>query len=88
MEHRVASMTTFDQVREILGSTLQLGDRIAGFTPATALLDDVPEFDSMAVVTVVAALEERFDILVADEDLTAEHFATLGSLVAFVDSKL
>ena len=81
-------MTTFERVREVLGSTLQLGDGVKTFTPATGLLDSIPEFDSMAVVNVVAGLEEQFDIAIDDDELTAEHFATLGSLTAFVDGKL
>ncbi len=37
--------------------------------------------DSVAVLQLVAALEERFDIALAETDLTAENMATLGSLV-------
>lgn len=81
-------MTTFERVREVLGSTLQLADAVKTLTPETGLLDEIPEFDSMAVVNVVAGLEEHFDIVIDDAELTAEHFATLGSLTAFVDGKL
>jgi acyl carrier protein len=81
-------MTTFERVREVLGQTLQLGEGVKSFTPETGLLDEIPEFDSMAVVNVVAGLEEQFDIEIDDEELTAEHFATLGSLTEFVDGKL
>lgn len=42
----------------------------------------------MAVVSVIAALEERFGIMVDDDDISASTFATLGSLSAFVDDKL
>lgn len=42
----------------------------------------------MAVVNVVTALEERFDIVFDDEELTADRFASVGTLVAFVESKL
>lgn len=81
-------MTTFERVREVLGSTLQLGESVKTLTPETGLLDSIPEFDSMAVVNVVAGLEEQFAITIDDDELTAEHFATLGSLTAFVDGKL
>jgi len=79
---------TFDQVRSILSDSLQLGARGRTLTAETALLDDLPEFDSMAVVTVVTALEERFDIAFDDDELVAERFETVGTLVAFVESKL
>ena len=80
-------MSTLDDVRVVLGDTLQLGDRAASLQSATPLFGALPEFDSMAVITVVTALEERFDILVDDEDISAETFATVGSLCNFVDQK-
>jgi acyl carrier protein len=42
----------------------------------------------MAVVELVAALEQRFDISIDDDDVTAEVFETLASLTALVESKL
>ena len=80
-------MTTFEEVRQILGDVLQLGDRTAGLSPDSALLGSVPEFDSMAVVSVITVLEGHFGILVEDDDISAETFETIGSLAAFVDSK-
>lgn len=80
-------MSTLDDVRSVLRDTLQLGDRAASLQVATPLFGTLPEFDSMAVVTVVTALEEQFDILVDDEDISAETFATVGSLCNFVDQK-
>ena len=46
------------------------------------------EFDSMAVVSVITALEDQLGILVEDDDITGETFETLGNLTAFVQSKL
>jgi acyl carrier protein len=54
----------------------------------TALLGAVPELDSIAVVNLITALEERFDITVADDEIGAAAFETLGSLTRFVESKL
>jgi acyl carrier protein len=42
----------------------------------------------MAVATVIAGLEDRFDILIEDEDISVEVFETVGSLCALVDEKL
>ncbi len=80
-------MSTLKDVRAVLRDTLRLGERAAALDDATPLFGTLPEFDSMAVVTVVTALEERFDILVDDEDISAETFATVGSLCRFVDGK-
>lgn len=81
-------MTVVDDVKRVLGEALQLGDRVNSLDESTGLFGSIPEFDSMAVVTVVTALEERFDIEVDDEEITAETFETLGSLTRFVETKL
>ena len=58
------------------------------FDATTGLFGNIPEFDSMAVVTVVTALEERFGIVVEDDEITADIFETVGSLSRFVEGKL
>ena len=57
--------------------------RIAGFAPDTALFGALPEFDSLAVANFLTAFEERFHVLIEDDDVEAEDFATFGSLLAF-----
>ncbi|MBM4197409.1 MAG: acyl carrier protein [Gammaproteobacteria bacterium] len=75
------------QVRSILRDTLQLGARADRLGPDSALMGAIAELDSMAVVTVIAAIEEQCGIVVEDDEISAETFATFGSLVAFVTSK-
>jgi acyl carrier protein len=77
-----------DDVRDVLADALQLGPRGRAMTASTALLGAIPELDSMAVVNVIVALEERFGIIVEDDEIGASTFATLGSLSAFVEQKL
>ncbi|WP_404379887.1 acyl carrier protein [Caenispirillum salinarum] len=81
-------MTTLDHVKGLLGEVLQLGPRAETLTADTPLLGSLPEFDSMAVATVIAGLEDRFDIVIEDDDLSVEVFETVGSLCALVDDKL
>lgn len=81
-------MSTIDDVRKVLGRTLQLGNKAERLDAAAGLFGSIPEFDSMAVVAVVAALEERFGITVEDDEITADIFETIGSLSKFVDGKL
>ncbi len=81
-------MVTFEQVRQIVGDVLQLGERTTTLQPGTALLGNIPEFDSMAVVSVITALEDQLGIIVEDDDISAETFETLANLTAFVQSKL
>ena len=81
-------MVTLNEVKGIVGEVLQLGDRIDDFDESTPLLGSVPEFDSMAVVMVLTGLEERFDISVDDDEISAEIFETIGALLQFVNEKV
>jgi acyl carrier protein len=82
------AMDTLTQVKKILGNSLNLGRRADQLTAGSALLGGLPEFDSMAVVSVVAALEDAFGITVDDDELSAEVFASVGTLTEFVSHKL
>lgn len=77
-----------DDVKRLVGTTLQLGPRLNGMNAATPLLGAIPELDSMAVVSLITALEEQFGIAVDDDEIGADTFETLGSLAAFVERKL
>ena len=77
----------FDDVADIVRQTLQLPES-RPLTVDTALLGAIPEFDSMSVVTVLTALEERFEFFVDDDEVSAETFATLGTLLTYVQEKV
>ena len=77
-----------DDVKKVVGSALQIGSRVQQMDAAAPLLGAVPELDSMAVVNLITALEEHFDISVADDEIDASTFETLGSLTLFIESKL
>lgn len=76
-----------NEVREILRNSLQLGDRADELTSASPLIGAIPEFDSMAVVTVLTMVEDEFGVEIDDDEVTAEIFETMGSLVEFVTQK-
>lgn len=76
------------RVRSILRETLQLGDRIETMDADSPLLGAVPELDSMAVITLVTALEDEFDFIVEDDEISADTFETLGTLIEFVQAKV
>ena len=81
-------MSTLEDVKTILADALQLGQRVGSFTVSTQLLGNLPELDSMAVVTIITALEQQFALTVEDDEIDADTFETLGSLTDFVDRKL
>lgn len=81
-------MASLDEVRSLLGEVLQLGERRHQLQLSTPLLGSLPELDSMAVATVIAGMEDRFGILIDDDEIDAEVFRTVGTLTEFVDRKL
>jgi len=81
-------MDIHNQVLRILDEVLSLNGRSAGFDRGTHLLGAIPELDSMAVVSLIAALEEQLGLVVDDSDIDGETFATVGSLSDFVAAKL
>jgi acyl carrier protein len=77
----------FNEVRAVVARTIRIEDRANSLTPATPLVG-MPEFDSMAVLDVMLALEERFGLTIDDDEVTGELFETLGTLSAFIEGKL
>ena len=81
-------MTTQKEVLSILDEVLSLKGRSSGFSDSTPLLGAMPELDSMAVVSILTTLEDRFGFLVFYDEIEGATFATVGSLVDFVERKL
>ncbi|MFN3809350.1 MAG: acyl carrier protein [Roseateles asaccharophilus] len=81
-------MDTQKQVLRILDEVLSLDGRSASFTRDTALLGAIPELDSMAVVSLITALEELLGICVEDDEIEGATFATVGALSDFVQARL
>ncbi len=81
MDHQIEVLRVLDEV-------LSLGGRALSFDARTPLLGAIPELDSMAVVTLLTTLEERFGINVDDDEISGDTFATVGSLADFVAAKL
>ena len=80
--------STEANMRRLLADVLQIGERADALEASTPLLGNLPELDSMAVATLIASMEEFFDVYVEDDEISAETFETFGSLCAFVDGKL
>ncbi|WP_374434161.1 acyl carrier protein [Inhella sp.] len=76
------------QVLRLLDDVLSLDGRAQSFTRSTALLGALPELDSMAVVSLMTAMEERLGLSIDDDEIDGDTFATVGSLTDFVAAKL
>ena len=77
------------QMRALLRDTLGLSqERVDGFDADTPLFGALPELDSMAVAGLLTEMEDRFGILIEDEDIDGDTFESFGSLVAFAAAKV
>ena len=77
-----------DEVIRILYDVLGLDRGRLKLDSKHGLLGHLVEFDSMAVVAILTAIEDQFGIAVNDDEVDAELFETVGTLVAFVERKL
>jgi acyl carrier protein len=60
----------------------------AALDEATGLLGQGIGLDSVEVLQLVSAIEEAWSLTIDDEDLQREHFATLGTVVTFIQERL
>lgn len=81
-------LNTEKEVLFVLDEILSLNGRSVEFTANTPLLGAVPELDSMAVVALIARIEERFGFTLDNDEIEGTAFATVGSLVDLVEGKL
>lgn len=81
-------MDVESEIIQLLDGILSLNGRSATFSRSTALLGAMPELDSMAVLSLITGLGDRFGIDIDDDEIHADLFLTVGSLVDFVNAKL
>lgn len=55
------------------------------YRPETELFGSLPELDSLALVELITAIEERFSFEMDEDDITGAVFATVSSLARHVD---
>ena len=80
-------MVLLHELKTLLDDRLQLGGRGLQFTRESRLLGALPELDSVAVLTVLSAMEQQFAIRIADDEISAELFYDVDSLLAFIEQK-
>ena len=77
-----------DDIRKLIAEALQINDRIDNYDARAPLLGNIPELDSMAVVGIITALEEKFGIVIDDEEINIDTFQSISTLAAFIRIKL
>jgi acyl carrier protein len=83
----ISNIASLVDVKSVLVETLGIEDRAETVTASTQLFGNLPELDSLAVVELVTAIEDRFNIVVDDTEFSGDIFETLGSLAEFVERK-
>jgi len=81
-------MSVLNNVKAVLLNTLNLDKDKITLVETTYLLGNIPELDSMGVINVTTAIEEYFDIRIEDDEINAENFESVASLVSLVNKKL
>jgi acyl carrier protein len=81
-----ASLATLlrDLLQDVLGLSQERADTLQD---DSGLFGELPEFDSMAVATVLTELEDRFGIQIDDDEVDGEIFESFGNLHDFVERK-
>ncbi len=87
IQDREVKLSIIDEIRGVLRDALELGERADHLDASSSLLGSLPELDSMAVVTVVLSLEEKFHITIDGDEIDAETFETVGTLAEFIREK-
>lgn len=76
------------ELRDLLQDILGLSpERANALSSESGLFGELPEFDSMAVATVLTEMEDRLGIQIDDDEVEGEIFETFGNLLAFVTAK-
>lgn len=76
------------ELRQILEDVLGLAPGLAdSFTEDSGLFGELPELDSMAVAGLLTEMEDRFGIVIDEDEVDGEIFVTYGDLLAFTVAK-
>ncbi|MEM7688281.1 MAG: acyl carrier protein [Pseudomonadota bacterium] len=84
-----ATASTEERLKSILSDVLGLdADDAQSLTLDSGLFGHLPELDSMAVAGLLTEIEDRFDIVIEDDDVDGEMLETFGGLLAFVEARM
>lgn len=76
-------------IRTLLSDVLGLSsEQVSVLHDDSELFGAIPELDSMAVAGLLTELEDRLDIMIDDDEVDGELFATFGNLVRFAETKV
>jgi len=81
-----------EELKTVLVERLRFDpDRAAGLTPATLLpkgIEGSLGLDSLDFIEVSLGIEDRFGLVMDEQEDLAPHFESLGALVGYITSRL
>ncbi len=75
-------MNVDQQIRQYIGNELLDGAEVSGDPLAEGMLD------SLAIEQLIGYIEDEFGVLFEDEELVAENFVSVSTVVGLVEEKL
>ncbi len=75
-------MNVDQQIRQYIGNELLDGAEVSGDPLAEGMLD------SLAIEQLIGYIEDEFGVLFEDEELVAENFVSVSTVVNLVEEKL
>lgn len=83
-----AADPTDTDLRALLGDVLGLEPaRAAALTADSGLFGALPELDSMAVAGLLTEIEDRFGVVIDDDEVDGDMLGTYGDLLSFIQAK-
>jgi acyl carrier protein len=79
--------STLETLKAILTEDMDLGLSADSLNQGTSLLEGGLDLDSIVLVELIGAIEERFDFQFDDADLRTSSFENLGSLAAVIEKR-
>ena len=77
-----------DSLEQVLRKALGQKALPASIDDDTPLLGGVPDFDSLAVLAILVGINETFDCSIAEHEISAEAFESVGTLKRFVEARI
>lgn len=80
-------MPKLQLTKEVLQTTLQLGDQADSLTRETPLMGHFPKLNSLTVIGGISEIEAQTGCAIDDQEITSEIFESVGTLATFIHQK-
>ena len=80
-------MPKLQLTKEILQTTLQLGDQAENLSRETPLMGHFPQLNSLTVMGIISEIEAQTGCAIDDQEISAEIFESVGTLATFIHQK-